>query len=239
MPRKSLYTENTESTGIFQAFADLMSNAFMILCLLLLLALIQSQQLNKNLRQASKEAVNNIELKKQLEEAKAELERTSTASPIIIDEKSGEFKFTSGSAELNSDLKNYLQTSIIPTIKNTLQEKEIDFIQIIGHTDGQGINQSGNLDKNIEKVAKGRQKVTKLKPGSNVDLGLMRALAVVQEIQQTRGLKNIEFRAYSAGQLYLPNGKIADINRNADPTRRRIEIRFIPPGQNQSLVISH
>ena len=211
----------------------------MILCLFLLLALIQSQQLNKNLKKANQETIDNTELKQQLksalllnEQLQTANNRLKTASPIIIDEKSGEFRFTSGSAELNSDLKNYLQTEIIPTIKTTIQQKEIDFIQVIGHTDGQGIDRAGNLDKNIEQVAQGKQKVKQLIPGSNADLGLMRALAVVQEIQQTSGLKNIEFRAYSAGQLYLPNGKLANVNRNADATRRRIEIRFIPPGQS-------
>ena len=55
----------------------------------------------------------------------------------------------------------------------------------------------------------------------------MRALAVVQELQKT-GLQNIEFRAYSAAQLYLPSGNLAPVNRKPDETRRRIEIRFIP-----------
>jgi hypothetical protein len=40
-----------------------------------------------------------------------------------------------------------------------------------------------------------------LVPGSNTDLGLMRALAVVQEIESTGKLKNVKFRAFSAGQL--------------------------------------
>ncbi len=213
MPRKSFYLQNQAKVNIFQSFTDLMSNAFMILCLLLLLALLKSQQLNKNLTEANK--------------------RLQSASPIVVDERSGKFRFKSGSAELNPELKNYLQTQVIPTIQTTLREKEIEFIQVIGHTDGQGINQSGNLDKNIEQVAQGKQKVKQLIPGSNADLGLMRALAVVQEIKHTSGLKNVEFRAYSAGQLYLANGQLADINRNADPTRRRIEIRFIPPSQTK------
>ena len=42
----------------------------------------------------------------------------------------------------------------------------------------------------------------------------MRALAVVQELQNT-GLKDVEFRAYSAAQLYLPSGKLAPVNRQA------------------------
>ncbi|MGB5636694.1 MAG: hypothetical protein WBM86_28485 [Waterburya sp.] len=214
MSRRSLYTtqNQTDSNSIYQSFTDLMSNAFMILCLLLLLVLFQSQKLNKDLKEANK--------------------RLKSASPIVIDESSGNFKFKSGSAELNPQLKNHISTKISPDINKILQSREIDFIQIIGHTDGEGIKQNSNLDKTLETVAQGTQPVSKLLAGSNADLGLMRALAVVQELQNT-GLQNIEFRAYSAAQLYLPSGRLASVDRQPDETRRRIEIRFIPPGQSK------
>ena len=150
----------------------------MILCLLLLLVLFQSQKLNQDLKKANK--------------------RLQSASPIVIDESSGNIKFKSGSAELNPQLKNHIATKIAPEINKILQTREIDFIQIIGHTDGEGINQNSNLDKTLETVAQGTQPVSKLSAGSNADLGLMRALAVVRQIQQTSGLENVEFRAYSA-----------------------------------------
>ena len=121
MSRRSLYTSQnlTESNSIYQSFTDLMSNAFMILCLLLLLVLFQSQKLNQDLKKANK--------------------KLQSASPIVIDESSGNFKFKSGSAELNLQLKNHISTKINPQINKILQEREIDFIQIIGHTDGEGI----------------------------------------------------------------------------------------------------
>ena len=151
----------------------------------------------------------------------------------MIDESSGNFKFSSGSAKLNPQLKNYLATKISSDINKILAEREIDFIQIIGHTDGEGIRQNSNLDKTLESVATGTQPVSKLSAGSNADLGLMRALAVVQELQRNTKLKNVEFKAYSAAQLYLPSGNLAPIDRQPDETRRRIEIRFIPPGQSK------
>ena len=187
----------------------------MILSLLLLLVLFQSQKLNQDLTEANK--------------------RLKSASPIIIDEESGNFKFKSGSAELNQEFKDHISNKIIPEINKNLQSKEIEFIQIIGHTDGQGNNTSGNLDKTLEVVAQGKQSVGTLKPGSNADLGLMRALAVVQELQ-ANGLQKVPFRAYSAAQLYLPEqegGGLAPLDRQPDEARRRIEIRFIPPGQPQ------
>lgn len=233
MRKRSLYVHNKDSLNIFQSFTDLMANSFMILCLFLFLTIIHSKFLNDKVRstvELEKKLQATLKENKQLEIAN---KRLQSASPIIIDEQSGHFKFKSGSAELNLEFKKYIQTQIIPTIKTTITTKEIEFIQIIGHTDGQGIEQNSNLDKTLEKVARRNTSVTKLLPGSNADLGLMRALAVVQEIQKTKEMENVDFRAYSAAQLYLPSGKLAPIDRNADETRRRIEIRFIPPGKTK------
>ncbi|MFM7881505.1 MAG: hypothetical protein ACKO8H_06570 [Microcystis panniformis] len=213
MSRRTYYRDEDKSVDVYPAFTDLMSNAFMILSLFLLLALFQSYNLISKLEEANR--------------------KLQTATPIVIDEKSGKFKFQSGSAELNPALKTYIRQRIIPAIETITKDREIDFIQVIGHTGGQGIQKTSNLDKNIESVASRKQSVKMLVPGSNTDLGLMRALAVVQEIESTGKLKNVKFRAFSAGQLYLPSGKLAAVNRDADASRRRIEIRFIPPGKKQ------
>jgi len=127
----------------------------MILSLFLLLALIQSQRLNYNLAKAN--------------------ERLGSAAPITIDKKSGNFKFKSGSAELNFQLKNYIRTDIIPTIEKTIKEKEdtIDFIQVIGYTDGTSnhkklnknnkkLNKESNLDDEIEEVANGKNPINRV-----------------------------------------------------------------------------
>jgi outer membrane protein OmpA-like peptidoglycan-associated protein len=194
-----------EDLNIFQAFTDLMSNAFMIISFLLLISLLQS-----------------ISIAKKLE----------SASPIIIDEKSGNFKFPSGSAELTPDLQKYIQDTILPKIKEATEKGNTDFIQVIGHTDSQGISNLSNLDGKLTSAATGNEKINALKAGSNTDLGLMRAVAVVQFLN-TKKLGKVKFRAYSAGQLYLPSGELAKIDRGADDTRRRIEIRFIPYGQKK------
>jgi outer membrane protein OmpA-like peptidoglycan-associated protein len=206
MERYSDRSSNQDSLNIFQPFTDLMSNAFMIITFFLLLSLFQALALNKSLQ---------------------------SASPIIIDEQSGKFKFQSGSAELKPALKKYINADILPKIKSITKERKIAFIQVIGHTDGESTNSSSNLDQQLELAARGKQSVSKLRAGSNSDLGLMRAIAVIQTLQQSGQLKNIEFRAYSAAQLYLPSGKLAPVNRIADESRRRIEIRFVPPGQQK------
>ena len=193
-----------EELNIFQAFTDLMSNAFMIISFLLLISLLQS-----------------ISTAKKLE----------SASPIIIDERSGDFEFQSGKAELEPKLQRYIQDKI-PEIQEIIKKGNIDFIQIIGHTDSQEISNASNLDSKLIAAATGNEKITILRAGSNTDLGLMRAVAVVQFLN-TQKLGPINFRAYSAGQLYLPSGKLAKTNLGADKTRRRIEIRFIPEGRKK------
>ncbi|PSO71529.1 MAG: hypothetical protein BRC41_01855 [Cyanobacteria bacterium QH_9_48_43] len=58
----------------------------------------------------------------------------------------------------------------------------------------------------------------------------------LREIQQQGDLKGLEFRAYSAAQLILPNSEnFAPKDRNPDATRRRIEIRFSPLGEAETI----
>jgi outer membrane protein OmpA-like peptidoglycan-associated protein len=210
MSRRIERHHQDEDLNIFQAFTDLMSNAFMIMSFLLLISLLQSMSTADKLKSANK--------------------KLESASPIIIDEKSGNFKFPSGSAELTPDLKKYIQNTILPKIKKETEKGDIDFIQVIGHTDSQGIINTSNLDAKLTPAANGKEKINALKAGSNTDLGLMRSVAVVQFLK-TNKLATVNFRAYSAGQLYLPSGKLTKIDRGADDARRRIEIRFIPHGK--------
>ena len=107
-------------------------------------------------------------------------------------------------------------------------------VQVIGHTDGQKNNrfQVSNLDNLLEEVARVNNNIniSNLTPSSNADLGLMRALAVVQKMQKNSRLQELglQFRAYSAAQLYNSTGDYAEVNRNPDQSRRRIEVRFTP-----------
>jgi outer membrane protein OmpA-like peptidoglycan-associated protein len=201
-----------EDLNIFQAFTDLMSNAFMIMSFLLLISLLQSISTADKLKSANK--------------------KLESASPIIIDEKSGNFKFPSGSAELTPDLKKYIHTTIIPAIQKATGRSDIDFIQVIGHTDEIPINGNSNLDGKgkLASAASSDGNITTLTAGSNVDLGLMRAVAVVQFLN-TKSLNKVKFRAYSAGQLYPPDFSGGSIDLDANDAKRRIEIRFIPYGK--------
>ena len=169
----------------------------------------------------------------------SEVQRLKSAPPVVVIQDSGEYQFASGSATLPQELKNYIATDLVNRIEQISQQRNLYVVEIIGHTDGQvNFNRAGNLDRQLEAVAQGEQPIDSLAPGSNADLGLMRALEVVKQLQQAQQqgrLSGVQFRAYSAAQLQLPSGDFADSNRDPDASRRRIEIRFSPLGKAETI----
>ncbi len=278
MGKRSRNTYESEGLNVWPSFTDLMSNAFMILSLFLLLVLFKSlflkysaEETEANLSQTElqvrelerqvaalemeswqrKNRARQLErqfanLRNQLQQRsnqvsrlESEVKRLKSAPPVVVIQDSGEYQFNSGSAELPDELRNYIKTELVNRIEQITKDRNLYVVEIIGHTDGQvNANSPSNLDQKLEEVAKGNKSVSNLRPGSNADLGLMRALEVVkqlQEIQKTGRLQGLEFRAYSAAQLLLPSGDFAPINRKSDATRRRIEIRFSPLGKAETI----
>ncbi|MEL6911670.1 MAG: flagellar motor protein [Cyanobacteria bacterium J06629_2] len=169
----------------------------------------------------------------------SEIRRLKSAPPVVVIQDSGGFQFDSGSASLPDDLKSYITMDLVDRIERISQQRNLYVVEIIGHTDGQVNFGSGNLDQQLEEVAQGKRSIESLKPGSNADLGLMRALEVVKQLQtvqeETGRLRGVQFRPYSAAQLQLPSGEFANPNRNPDANRRRIEIRFSPLGKAETV----
>ena len=169
----------------------------------------------------------------------SEIKRLKSAPPVVVIQDSGEYRFDSGSASLPRELKSYITIDLVNRIERISQQRNLYVVEIIGHTDGQVNFGNGNLDQQLEEVARGKQPVDSLKPGSNADLGLMRALEVVKQLQtvqeQTGRLQGVQFRPYSAAQLQLPSGEFANVNRQPDASRRRIEIRFSPLGKAETV----
>ncbi|MBD2346770.1 flagellar motor protein [Anabaena subtropica] len=214
MARTSRHREYNEELNVWQASTDLMSSAFLMLILFLLLTIITSSlsQTNQN----------------------------TDTPPIILIQDEGAYRFASGSAEIPPKMLTYILREIIPNIESNAKKYNIDVVEVIGHTDGQpNGNVVSNLDQNLEKVVNGELPIVNLRAGSNADLGLMRALAVVKvlrDVQRKQGkLAKLSFRGYSAAQMILPSGKIAAIARQDDKTRRRIEIRFTRLGKEQEV----
>ena len=181
----------------------------------------------------------NEQSRSQVDVLKSEIRRLKSAPPVVVIQDSGGFQFDSGSASLPQDLKQYITMDLVDRIERVSQQRNLYVVEIIGHTDGQVNFGNGNLDQQLEEVAQGKSSVESLKPGSNADLGLMRALEVVKQLQtvqeQTGRLKGVQFRPYSAAQLQLPSGEFANANRNPDANRRRIEIRFSPLGKAETI----
>lgn len=167
------------------------------------------------------------------------VKQLKSAPPVVVIQDSGEYQFASGSAALPQGLKSYIVQDLAKKIEEISQKRNLYVVEIIGHTDGQvNVNSPSNLDEQLEAVAQGEKPINSLNPGSNVDLGLMRSLEVVKELQnlQQQGrLQGVHFRAYSAAQLLLPSGDFATTNRQEDPSRRRIEIRFSPIGKSETV----
>ena len=169
----------------------------------------------------------------------SEIQRLKSAPPVVVIQDSGGYQFDSGSASLPRELKSYITQDLVDRIERISQQRNLYVVEIIGHTDGQVNFGGGNLDRQLEAVAQGQQSVNTLKPGSNADLGLMRALEVVKQLQtvqeQTGRLKGVQFRAYSAAQSQLPSGEFASAEREPNANRRRIEIRFSPLGKAETV----
>lgn len=181
----------------------------------------------------------NQQSRSQIDILQSEIRRLKSAPPVVVIQDSGGYQFDSGSASLPEELKDYITMDLVDRIERISQQRNLYVVEIIGHTDGQVNFGNGNLDRQLEEVAQGKQPVDSLKPGSNADLGLMRALEVVKQLQtvqeQTGRLRGVQFRPYSAAQLQLPTGEFASPNRNPDANRRRIEIRFSPLGKAETV----
>ncbi len=150
--------------------------------------------------------------------------------PIIsLDEASG-YSFETGSARLSEKFRQKLSDKILTDLEKTFNDYNVDVIEIVGHTDGQriGRKKQSNLDEELEKIILNRSSIDDLRYGSNADLGLMRALALAQFLKESKRLSDdVKYRVYSAAQLILPDGDLVDsVDRNPNPERRRIELRF-------------
>ena len=149
--------------------------------------------------------------------------------PIILLKEAEKFSFPIGKAELSPDFEDKLRNDVIPKIVNIKKEYNINTVEVIGHTDGLATRNTkfSNLDTELENAV-AKQDVSNLYYGSNADLGLIRALAVVFFLQKQPEVEDFKFRVYSAAQLILTNGELAQESTSSasNESRRRIELRF-------------
>lgn len=145
--------------------------------------------------------------------------------PIITITEAQVYSFPSGTAVLTDDLKRYLMDVAIPQVVAIAEQYNCDTIEVIGHTDSQRVRTHSTLDERLmESLYSPTFNVT---PGSNADLGLLRAWAVIRLLAADPRLAGRRFAGYSAADTLMPNGRFASgSSRRADESvRRRIEIR--------------
>ena len=160
---------------------------------------------------------------------------TNQKPPLIKLTEAQSFRFDTGSYKLSQEFKNRLNR-VTTNMVSDITKYRIDTIEVIGHTDGQPSPGISNLDIKLQnQFEKGGELIDGLLTGSNVDLGLLRALSVAAFLREKLKHKEVvmpTILAYSASSLIDSNGKYQPADPSPQSQRRRIEIRFT---RNQDL----
>ena len=160
---------------------------------------------------------------------------TNQKPPLIKLTEAESFRFETGSYNLSQEFKNRLNR-VTTNMVSDITKYRIDTIEVIGHTDGQPSPGISNLDIKLQnQFEKGGELIDGLLTGSNVDLGLLRALSVAAFLREKLKHKEVvmpTILAYSASSLIDSNGKYQPADPSPQSQRRRIEIRFT---RNQDL----
>ena len=175
---------------------------------------------------------------------------------IISQATNKEYVFASGSADMSAAFSGGLkkqdegeEQGEFEKLKNQIITRNaggkhaVDTLEIVGHTDGEPVGSSGNLDEKLPLfLAKRARQLQGMIAGSNNDLGLMRALAIQvaweafvesQPVRERTQLRQITVRSYSAGQTIPPNGDMLEdpkLLKKENEAARRIEVRLTKLG---------
>jgi hypothetical protein len=156
------------------------------------------------------------------------LDRAKNEKPPLVPLTEKEsFRFATGSYVLSPEFIKALQRRL-PEVRTTIDKYNIDIVEGVRHTDGEPSPGVSNLDMLLPKRAHSGS-LLGFHPGSNADLGLLRALAVSEYLRKSldpNGLKGLVIRPYSAGSLISIEGRLVPADAGDHPERRRIEIRF-------------
>lgn len=146
--------------------------------------------------------------------------------PLLSLTEAESFRFSTGSYTLTSQFKAALQARL-PEIRQTINKYRIDTVEIIGHTDGRPSSGTSNLDFRLPSAGTSSE-MNGFNPGSNIDLGLLRAIAVANYLRSLLEQKDqpLMIRPYSAGSLIDTAGHYAPADDRDRAERRRIEVRF-------------
>ena len=154
--------------------------------------------------------------------------------PVIKLADTDAYRFKTGSFLLGRKFKETLKEYAVPQISRTIRCYGIDTVEIIGHTDGRPGGMGGNLDYSLKNFSTDSD-MQRLVPGSNVDLGLLRAISVKAELESSLSgdiTQAVGFRVLSAGSTISPDGSFLPAENLDESSRRRIEIRYLRLSQS-------
>jgi flagellar motor protein MotB len=171
------------------------------------------------------------EVKRRLEELAKILTAWTDQPPSITLAETEGFRFDSGSADISLTYRASLSHDIVPQILAAQRKHRINTVQVIGHTDEVPLRKlsdnkpSRNLDEGLIPFLVSNAAVT---PGSNTDLAMLRAVAVVKVLREHPDLKDMKLVPYSAGQILLPEPEdmLSPGQKGDDAKRRRVVIRL-------------
>jgi len=171
------------------------------------------------------------ELTETITALRAEIAILKEQPPIItLAETEARFRFPLGSADLSPTFRGSLSNDVVPQILRAKQKYGIDTVQVIGHTDEVPLsNLTSTLDKGLIAFIWANAAVT---PGSNTDLAMLRAVAVLKVLRGHADLTDLKLVPYSAGQVLLPPDDVLSLgqDKGQNPDRRRVVIRLTRSG---------
>lgn len=159
----------------------------------------------------------------EVDSARMALRRLDQPPLIVLSEADG-YTFESGKADISLAFERQIQQVIAYRIQVEAIGCSCDVVEVIGHTDGQLVGTRSNLDRELGYAV---HFGAALSPGSNADLGLMRAWAVADHLRRHPATAHLRYYGFSAAQMIQPSGTYAPPGDIADRAeRRRIEIRL-------------
>jgi hypothetical protein len=165
-----------------------------------------------------------------------EIKKKEQPPLIILDEKTKDYTFKTGSGELSFRFESAIKDKIIPYLEKVSVEYDCDVIEVYGYTDGQAYRKRQSSNSQMDGALLSRlenHEFPNLSATSNLELGMLRAASIVHVLKEYQSqddthLSKIRIiRPYSGGQLILEDGTIASASDNKpNKKRRRIELRL-------------
>jgi flagellar motor protein MotB len=147
--------------------------------------------------------------------------------PFFSLSEAGGYYFDSGKATLRPEFEKNLRAKVIPRLKESVDDYDVDVIEVIGHTDEVPMSGQSNLDTNLIAASVNKAPISGLRSTDNAGLAMARAVAVVRLLRADKRLAGVTILPLSGAQMIVPVDRMADgTARGDDQQRRRIEIRL-------------